>query len=232
MTLVQFDSPSIPGLQIVVDGTTGKVYANPKALARLIDKSDKSVRNHETSMAQRGVTFEKIKAEILTSGGLQGASLFGEDFIISLIEKHKPSLLAQMAIAGMRLYFYEVAGYNLDVRLKLANQAFDKVSSYVSDKPGLENIVNHAVYTSTHDEDLLTVEDILKRYDKEYTKGDLTAIGMYASTSYRNLTGKAPAKIRVVKRDKSGRKQYYPVAAYPVDFLPVLENAITLGFAS
>lgn len=49
---------------------------------------------------------------------------------------------------------------------------------------------------------------------------------------YRNLTGNKPAQ--TVKRyvDKSGKQQTAPIACYPVDFLPVIENAIELGFGS
>jgi len=39
------------------------------------------------------------KAEILTPGGLQGATLYGEDFIYSLLAKHKPELLVEAAKA-------------------------------------------------------------------------------------------------------------------------------------
>jgi len=52
------------------------------------------------------------------------------------------------------------------------------------------------------------------------------------AVGYRNLTGKKPAQ--AIKRyvDKSGKQQTAHVAAYPLDFLPIIENAIELGFGS
>jgi hypothetical protein len=52
--LVQHESPTIPGLLIVISHETGEVFASQSALARLIDKDSVYVRNHEKSMVQGG----------------------------------------------------------------------------------------------------------------------------------------------------------------------------------
>ena len=111
MALVQYKSETIEGLQVVIDHQTGKVYATQSALARLIDKSDSSVRFHEKMLLRSSQQVDKIEAEILTGAGLRSSQLYGEDFIYSLLAKYKPELLVQAAKAGLRLYFYSVAGY-------------------------------------------------------------------------------------------------------------------------
>ena len=121
--LVPFNSPTIDGLQIVIDNQSGKVYASQSALAKLIGKPNSSVRYHAEAMVKGVQEIDKIAAEIQTPGGLQGSQLYGEDFIYSLMAKYRPDLLVQAAKAGLRLYFYELAGYRPEVQAKQAQKA-------------------------------------------------------------------------------------------------------------
>jgi hypothetical protein len=111
MALVQYKSETVNGLMIVIDHTTGNVYATQSALARLIDKHSQYIYRHEKALIEGGTKVDRLEAEVVTPGGLQGSTLYGEDFIYSLLAKYKPDLLVQAAKAGIRLYFYNVAGY-------------------------------------------------------------------------------------------------------------------------
>ena len=157
--------------------------------------------------------------------------------------KKAKTLYRAFAAIGVRAWFQDVTGYEKpkpQTELERAKQAYEymgkmiAVMEYAADKPGQERINNFAV--DPENEKLLpgflTLEDVLSRYSREFSKDERRAIGMYASTAYRNLTGKKPAQ--TVKRyiDKSGKQQTASIACYPVDFLPVIENAIELGFGS
>ncbi len=121
--LTQYTSPTIDGLQIVIDHQTGKVYASQSALARLIDKHSQYVYNHEKSLIESSKKVDGLEAEILTAHGLRSSKLYGEDFIYSLLAKYKPELLVEAAKAGIRLFFHSVAGYSPEVTTKAATKA-------------------------------------------------------------------------------------------------------------
>lgn len=157
-------------------------------------------------------------------------------------EKAK-TLYRAFAAVGVRAWFQDITGYEKakpQTELERAKQAYEymgkmiSVMEYAADKPGQERINNFAV-DPEKDKALpgfLTLDDVLARYDREFSNDERRAIGMFSAVGYRNLTGKKPAQ--TVKRyvDKSGKQQTAPIACYPVDFLPVIENAIELGFGS
>lgn len=152
-------------------------------------------------------------------------------------------LLDAFSAIGIRSWFQDLVGYEKpkpQTELERAKQAYEymgkmiAVMEYAADKPGQERINNFAV-SPENDKALpgfLTVEDVLGRYNREFNNEERRVVGMYSATAYRNLTGKKPAQ--TVKRyvDKSGKQQTAHVACYPLDFLPVIENAIELGFGS
>jgi hypothetical protein len=74
----------------------------------MIDKETIYVRRHVDTLLQRGDKLDVLEAEALTVGGLQGGTFYGENFIFSLLEKHKPNLLIKMARLG--LFVYELVG--------------------------------------------------------------------------------------------------------------------------
>jgi hypothetical protein len=153
-------------------------------------------------------------------------------------------LFRAFAAVGVRAWFQEVTGYE-KVKAK-AKTELEKIKEnrdymnqmiavmeYAANKPGQQNINNFAVgLTGKELPGLLTLDDILARTGREYSSEEKSAIGMYAATAYRNLTGVKPEQ--VVKRyvTEKGNHQKTKVAAYPIDFLPVIENAIELGFNS
>lgn len=202
--------------------------------------------------------FSKKLAEKLTPLGFERDRFFNEEYVPDIlvsgvieyyafdanqISENARTLFRAFAAVGVRAWFQEVTGYEKpkpQTELERAKQAYEymgkmiAVMEYAADKPGQERINNFAV-SPENDAVLpgfLTLEDVLARYDREFNNDERRTMGMYSATAYRNLTGKKPAQ--TVKRyvDKSGKQQTAHVACYPVDFLPVIENAIELGFMS
>lgn len=152
-------------------------------------------------------------------------------------------LYRAFAAVGVRTWFHDVVGYEKpkpQTELERAKQAYEymgkmiAVMEYAADKPGQERINNFAI-SPDNDKTLpgfLTIDDVLARQNREFNNDEKRAIGMFAAVGYRNLTGKKPAQ--TVKRyvDRSGKQQTAHIACYPIDFLPVIENAIELGFGS
>lgn len=152
------------------------------------------------------------------------------------------TLFRAFASVGIRTWFQEMVGFEKPKpKTKLegykeAQKAMEELITlmeYASNKPGLENIHNFALEAdSTALPGLITVDDIMAQTGVVYSHRDKSVVGMFASTAYRNLTGKKPAQ--VIKRyvDKSGKPQTTYVPGYPLDFAPVIKNAIELGFNS
>lgn len=151
-------------------------------------------------------------------------------------------LYRAFAAVGVRAWFQDVVGYEKPkprTELEKAREAYEymgqmiAVMEYASDKPGQERINNYAIDTEGKClPGYLTLEDVLATQNREYSAGERSAIGAYTAMAYRNLTGKRPEQVIKRYKDKSGKPQVTRVAAYPVDFLPVIQNAIELGFGS
>lgn len=151
-------------------------------------------------------------------------------------------LLDAFSAIGIRSWFQDLVGFEKSKPLsklegyKEAQKAMQELITlmeYASNKPGLENIHNFALEAdSTALSGLITVDDIMAQTEGNYTHREKSVIGMFASTAYRNLTGKAPAKVKKQSVDKSGKPQTTYVPAYPLDFAPVIKNAMDLGFIS
>ena len=100
---------NIESLELVVNEETGDIYASQKATSRMCD-----VESSTITRFVGGVGFELLSAEIQTAGGLQGgARLLNEKQIFQCIAKYNPSLLVQCAEAGLRVYLYGLAGYQV-----------------------------------------------------------------------------------------------------------------------
>jgi hypothetical protein len=151
-------------------------------------------------------------------------------------------LLDAFSAVGIRAWFQEMVGFEKPKPLsklegyKEAQKAMEELITlmeYASNKPGLENLHNFALEAdNTALSGLITVDDIMAQMDTTFTHRERSVIGMYTSTAYRNLTGKAPAKVKKQSVDKSGKPQTTYVPAYPLDFAPLIKNAIELGFSS
>lgn len=152
------------------------------------------------------------------------------------------TLFRAFAAVGVRAWFQDVAGYQKPKPkndLERAREAYEymgqmiRVMEYAANKPGQERINTYAVENGGEClPGLMTLDDVLAQSDREFTKEEKSAIGMYAAVAYLNLTGVRPDRVIKRYKDDSGKAQVTRVAAYLVDFLPVIQNAIELGFGS
>ena len=151
-------------------------------------------------------------------------------------------LLDAFSAVGIRAWFQDVVGFEKPKPLtklegyKEAQKAMEELiilMEYASNKPGLENIHSFALEAdSTALSGLITVDDIMAQYSTNFAHREKSSIGMYVSAAYRNLTGLAPKKVKKQWVDKSGKPQTTYVPAYPLDFVPLIKNAIELAFGS
>jgi hypothetical protein len=233
--------------EIKVD-TDGKASISKYGLAKLIGVSKDNLI---------GDRIAKKLAEMLMELGFElGDRMFENgvpDIAVACIVKYyalyaqrttenAKILLDAFSAVGIRVWFQEMVGFErLKPKTKLegykeAQKAMEELITlmeYASNKPGLENIHSFALDAdSTALPGLITVDDILAQNNTEFSHREKSVIGMFASTAYRNLTGKKPDQ--VIKRyvDKSGKPQTTHVPGYPLDFVPVIKNAIELGFSS
>lgn len=122
--------------------------------------------------------------------------------------------------------------------LKALREDLDKlirIEQYSDNKPGMTNILEYAKDEENENvlPGLITIDDVLNRLRLKVSLENKKVIGMYASTAYRNLTGKKPPEItRKYQNLETGKWKSHKVAAYPLDFVPIIENAINLGFGS
>ena len=158
------------------------------------------------------------------------------------LHAQKPSnnaktLFSAFAAVGIRAWFQDVAGYEKPKpvsKLDRAREAYEymgqmlAIMEYAEDKPGQERINTDGKALLGY----LTVDEVLASTPREYDRHERATISMYTSTAYRNLTGKKPEQVVRRYKDKSGKAQTRKVPAYPLDFLPVIQNAIELGFGS
>lgn len=118
--LKQYKSEEFGGLEIVIDDNTGEVFASTRAIARLINKDPVYVRRFTATkegqkmaetLANQGKRWDKV-VEIVTPGGKQTTNVYNEDFIVKILAKYNPSLLAYFSKAGLRVTFHKLVGYS------------------------------------------------------------------------------------------------------------------------
>lgn len=96
------------GLELVIDTQTGEAFASIRAVARMCDRNESSIRTFTGAR-----NLELKSAEILTPGGLQGARLLTEDQILDIIAVYKPELVKAFAKLGLRASLHQLAGYTV-----------------------------------------------------------------------------------------------------------------------
>ena len=233
--------------EIKVD-TEGKASITKYGLAKLIGVSKDNLI---------GDRIAKKLAEMLTELGFElGDRMFENgvpDVAVACIIKYyalyaqrttenAKILLDAFSAVGIRVWFQEMVGFEKPKPLtklegyKEAQKAMTELITlmeYASDKPGLENIHSFALEADSKAlSGLITVDDIMAKTNTQSSHRERSIIGMYSSAAYRNLTGKAPNKVKKRSVDKSGKPQTTWVPAYPLDFAPIIENAIELAFGS
>lgn len=101
-------------LEMIVDKSTGEVFASQSAIARMICRPrDGGFRNF---MAR----FSSIMAEIPTGSGIRHGQIYDESAIYEVFAKYKPELLIQCAKVGIRVYLYRLGGIVLQTENKVS----------------------------------------------------------------------------------------------------------------
>lgn len=229
---------------------TGVVSFTRKSVSRLLGIShtnlmgDRQAKKLSEKLTALG--FDRVRAGDNLPDTMVAAIIEYYAFDAQNISPVAVQLYRAFASVGIRQFIQDLKGWELPeppknklAKMKEAYEAFGQmiaIYEYADNKPGLENMVSHALSEPSDLPELpglLTVEDILNRKGLQYTAEQKAAIGMYAATAYRNLTGQKPQQIKKIKRDEiTGKVSGYMVSGYPIDFLPIVENAIDLGFGS
>ena len=106
-TLQRFDQD---GLELVIDTQTGEAFATISGYARMSGKTKQAI----SKRADSSVNQNTIKtAQIQTAAGFRSSTLIPESLITDWIIKDNPDLARQMLKAGVRVYLYGVAGYQV-----------------------------------------------------------------------------------------------------------------------
>lgn len=98
------------GLELVIDTQSGEAFATIRGYARMSGKDHSTIVRRVQKL---GASDQVKTAEIDTPGGLQGGALIPESLIRKWIIKDNPDLAEQMMAAGVRVYLYGVAGYEV-----------------------------------------------------------------------------------------------------------------------
>ena len=107
-SLTRFDKD---GLELIVDTSTGEVFASQSAMSRMVGVSETSIRKWITS---NQIAVKKL--ETPTTTGVKTSNLLSEEAIYQALEKYNPSLLIQCAKVGLRIYLHGLAGYKYQVK--------------------------------------------------------------------------------------------------------------------
>jgi hypothetical protein len=96
--------------EFVVDVVTGEAYASQSGTARLAEVDEATIRRFVSS-----ADLQLKRATIPTAKGLRSSALLNEEQIMEVLEKYNPHKLALAAKAGMRMFLYKLAGYEVKV---------------------------------------------------------------------------------------------------------------------
>lgn len=107
------------GIEILIDSVTGESFASVSSYARMSGK-DKSV----ISRRLKTVALDDQKtAEIETVSGVKTVALIPESLIAEWLPKDNPEMASKLMLLGVRMFLYEIAGYNQSLRYPPAQPA-------------------------------------------------------------------------------------------------------------
>ncbi len=115
-SLARYDND---GLELIVDQSNGAVFATQRALARMCQRNESTIRDWYKRTARQ---INVISAQVQSERGVQGARLFDEDAIFEAFKEYNPDLLVQCAKAGLRMYLHGLAGYRYEIKQEIPKQ--------------------------------------------------------------------------------------------------------------
>jgi hypothetical protein len=212
-------------------------------ISRSSFRVDRPTKKLAESLSQAGFAYDDIFTGDVIPDMAVGCIIEYYAFDANQTSDVARTLFRAFSAIGIRAWFQDVTGYQQTKpqteleRAKLAYEYMGKmiaVMEYASDKPGQQRINDYAVHKDSQAlPGYITLRQVLINKGLDFNHKDKSAIGMYISTAYRNLTGKAPVTVAESWKDGSGKYVYRrKVPSYPLDFLPVIGNAIELGFGS
>lgn len=98
------------GLELIIDITSGEVFASQSAIARMCNVSEAAIRKFLSSNQ-----IKTKSLQIPTDKGLRTSNLVDEAIIKQALVKYNPELLLQCVDAGLRIYLHGIAGFKYQV---------------------------------------------------------------------------------------------------------------------
>jgi hypothetical protein len=100
---------------IIIDESTKEAYTSIMGAARICFGEERHIAEEykiRRFISSAGIELEEV--QILNRRGFEStARRIPEDLLMELIAKYNPSLLPQLAKAGLRAYLYHLAGYQI-----------------------------------------------------------------------------------------------------------------------
>lgn len=167
--LTRFESND--GIELVINTQNGDVYyPGYRALARVcsigLEKPiyDTQVKRTVESVLEGATDLTVEVAEILTPGGLQGATLIPRRLGTKVIKKYNEELYEAMADAGHLIYLHRLAGYKVALT------------------PTVEI---PKILTPEYDKAWITVENATQQYSYWESKGNVRMMAMWETRIFQ-----------------------------------------------
>lgn len=101
---------------IYIDEITKETFTSMRGAARICNVSPATIHANLGKYSDHQIAVKT--SEVLTPAGLRSVRVVDEVTLMKLIAKYNPSLLPQLAQAGLRAYLYSLAGYQLNATPK------------------------------------------------------------------------------------------------------------------
>jgi hypothetical protein len=98
-------------LELVIDNNTGEIFATLEAMVHMTGSDAKTINKYVNGGLQGAYRMELKHAGFHTPEGIKGAALLNEFQIISTLHDYNSSLLADIALEGIRAFFHPLVGY-------------------------------------------------------------------------------------------------------------------------
>lgn len=238
-TLVQYQN------DIIIDEVTKEAYTSQSGAARICFGNARKENMIRSFLSSQEIELEMV--EILTPNGIRSSRKVTEDILMKLIAEYNPSLLPDLARAGLRAYLYTLAGYKFNAikqaeetqELKsLVLKLFDKLESIEQISKDYEDIRAKTAANmigadqlieelkkqdpSALPEDGISIAAWLKRKGVTLDKSRFHRLASIASHTYRSLVHQEPC----VGQCEVDGKMMYGVAIYRPIHFPILQIAL------
>jgi hypothetical protein len=129
-------------LELVIDNNTGEIFATLEAMVHMTGSDAKTINKYVNGGLQGAYRMELKHSGFHTPEGIKGAALLNEFQIISTLHDYNSSLLADIALEGIRAFFHPLVGYKPSSMLVPPTTTNTNPSPKVSSKQSLIEYVN------------------------------------------------------------------------------------------